>query len=136
MELAIDRFVSLINNLRPGVRRRRPQAAALPARPVQLPSYLLFISRRLGTHQEFHLMAHSLSTESILFKTTAELEEGEMLELQALMLGEGPMQFLGRVEWVLGSGRGQTGQIRIFPTPEQTRAIGRYLSLLLDNKRP
>lgn len=93
------------------------------------------MARRNGSMIPVHLMVDGISSEHLLFKTASRLRQGELLQLETLLTGVGSVSLHGKVEWLLNSRAGFSGQITLDLKPEEQEKINRFIALQRQGSR-
>jgi hypothetical protein len=110
--------------------KAEPEATPTVLNPaLQLPNIQVFMARRNSSMIPVHLMVDGISTDLLLFKTTAKLREGDELELESLFTGVGRVVLHGRVEWLLNSRNGYTGQVTLRLDEDAREKVHRFVTL-------
>jgi hypothetical protein len=103
--------------------------------PLALSKIQVVMARRPSAVIPIRLMVDGMSPDLLLFKTAARLREGDLLELEGLLTGVGPVQLSGVVDWMLQSNGGFTGQIALKLEPDQREKVQRFLILQRQRSR-
>lgn len=125
-----------------------------PTTSGRLRHILPVLAYRPGSEDPIRLLCGRLSTSGMMFRTTAEVKEGDSFELEFLLSGFGTMKVMAQVRFVALAGEMQTdappsmaalgyvkpiqtwsGQLELWATPSQQDAILGYLCRQHDQSR-
>lgn len=128
--------------------KRRKASKLIPEQHMQaqfiptLTQILPVTVRRTDTRQSFQLLCSHLSPREVQFRTDANLQEWEVVEVEVLLQGFGCIRMMGqirrstlhKVAEVENPGAGYvkavasyTGNVEIWPTDEQEESIKAFL---------
>ena len=81
------------------------------------------------------MMATEVGQNKIVFRSSLPVLEGEMLRIEMLIQGHGTIRATSKVEWVLSSNGSYTGQLVLWPTPEQRQALKEFVTRQSEHTR-
>ena len=102
---------------------------------VKLSRMLVVVCQRAGTARGIKMMATEVGQNKIVFRSSLPVLEGEMLRIEMLIQGHGTIRATSKVEWVLSSNGSYTGQLVLWPTPEQRQALKEFVTRQSEHTR-
>ncbi len=115
---------------------RRPKPDAVTLEPlsdenVQLEKILMLFARRPevddtwnpagGRGETFRLMTREMSPDCVMFATMEHVKAGEDLQVRFLLKHGSTLTVKGKVNWVMQSGQGTSGQLDLTNLTEDDR---------------
>lgn len=94
---------------------------------VLLDRILTVVVRRPGQQEDFNLLTEQMSTDCIMFKSPTPLKIDEELLVQLLIFRGHMLTVPGRVNWVMNTEQGFTGQVDLCATAEQKEQLREFL---------
>ena len=105
----------------------KPAAPAVAQPPEDAPVVRLHRTLLLRAQGQIQLMTNEMSLNRVYFQTSSRLDADRILRIEALLQGEGPVNFEAKIDWILQSAVGWRGQLSFQISAEQRPALERFL---------
>ena len=97
--------------------------------PQRLRKILVVVGRIPGSRTSEQLLVDRMSPDCWLFITRGDVGEGEILEIQVLVPGFGPITLQGTIAWLRPTSRGcLEGELMVHSQPHQREILADYLA--------
>lgn len=94
---------------------------------IKLTRYLPVQAYRAGSSKPLQFIATELGPQSLIFKTSSPIVDGEMFSVDVLLTGVGMVKGQAKLAWTLQSNQGFTGELTLWFKGE---AMAKYLDFM------